>query len=350
MKYKVTYLAWRKGKKWRLVWHSGGARSERYFATEEEAQAYGEGKAHPARQVPIIRTRKEAKRGVCRALTVDELLDAYLARDGIREITRKADIYHAVHLRRLLGHRKAARLTEVDARAFMTMQRERGLRQTTVNRRVKILRAAYNWAVREGLLRTSPLAGLRLPYARSQRLLPPTPAELRQILEVAPPHIQRLVWLGYCTGARPGASELFRLPWSDVSEAAGAALMPCAAKRPGGADYRKIPLRSDLLDKLRAWRAEDGGCEWVINYHGRPVKNLGAAWRAALKRAGISRRITVYGLRHAFATETLRNGGDIRSVATIMDHSDPSMLLKVYQHILESQMKEAVEAPEGLAA
>ena len=90
MKYKVTYLAWRKGKKWRLVWHSGGARSERYFATEEEAQAYGEGKAHPARQVPIIRTRKEAKRGVCRALTVDELLDAYLARDGIREITRKA--------------------------------------------------------------------------------------------------------------------------------------------------------------------------------------------------------------------------------------------------------------------
>ena len=56
------------------------------------------------------------------------------------------------------------------------------------------------------MLRTSPLAGLRLPYARSQRLLPPTPDELRQILAVAPKHIQRLVWLGYCTGARPGPS------------------------------------------------------------------------------------------------------------------------------------------------
>ena len=353
MAYKVTYLAWRRGKKWRLAWRNGGERIERYFATEEEARAYAEEKSQAVlrERRRVARARKEAKRSVCRALTVDELLDAYLARDGIREITRKADIYHAVHLRRLLGHRRATRLTEADAKAFMVAQRERGLMQTTVNRRVKILRAAYSWAVREGMLRTSPLAGLRLPYARSQRLLPPTPAELRQILEVAPPHIQRLVWLGYCTGARPGPSELFRLTWSDVSGSAGAALMPCAAKRPGGADYRKIPLRSDLLDKLRAWRGEDGGCcEWVINYHGKPIRNLGAAWRAALKRAGITRRITVYGLRHAFATETIRNGGDIRSVATIMDHADPSMLLKVYQHILESQMRAAVEAPKGLAA
>ena len=278
MRYKITFLTWRKGKKWRLVLHSGGERSERYFNTEEEAQAYGEAKAHPAHQEKrIVRVRKETKRGTT-ALTVDELLDAYLARDGIREITRKADTYHAVHLRRALGHRKATRLTDADAKAFMVAQREKGLQQTTVNRRIKILRAAYNWAVREGLLRTSPLAGLRLPYARSQRLLPPTPDELRKILEVAPPHIQRLIWLAYCTGARPGPSELFRLTWSDISEAAGAALMPCAAKRPGGHDYRKIPLRSDLLEKLREWRAEDDSCEWVINYHGRPVKNLGAVW------------------------------------------------------------------------
>lgn len=351
MKSKVTFLAWRKGKKWRLVWYSGGERSERYFWSEEEAKAYAEEKSQPSRQTHrIIRERKESKRGMANALTVDGLLDIYLARDGIRESTRKADTYHAVPLRRALGHRKAARLTGADARAFMAAQRERGLKQTTINRRVKILRAAYNWAIREGLLRTSPLAGLRLPYARSQRLLPPTPAELRQILEVAPPHIQRLIWLGYCTGARPGPSELFRLTWADVSESAGAALMPCAAKRPGGHDYRKIPLRGDLLEKLRTWRAEDEGCEWVIHYHGKPIKNLGAAWRAALRRAGIARRITVYGLRHAFATETIRNGGDIRSVATIMDHADPSMLLKVYQHIHESQMRAAVEAPEGLAA
>lgn len=113
MKYKVTFLEWRKGKKWRLAWNKGGERLERYFSTEREAKAYVEQKTtHAGRERQrIVRVRKETKRGTT-ALTVDELLDAYLARDGIREITRKADAYHAVHLRRLLGYRKAARLTE----------------------------------------------------------------------------------------------------------------------------------------------------------------------------------------------------------------------------------------------
>ena len=91
MRYKITFLAWRKSKKWRLVLHSGGERSERYFNTEEEAQAYGEEKAHPTHQEKrIVRVRKETKRGT-NTLTVNGLLDAYLARDGIRESTRKAD-------------------------------------------------------------------------------------------------------------------------------------------------------------------------------------------------------------------------------------------------------------------
>ena len=129
MRYKVTFLAWRKGKKWRLAWYSGGERSERYFWSEEEARAYAEEKSRPSRPLQrILQEQKGAKRGgTVSALTVDELLDAYLARDGIREITRKADTYHAVHLRRLLGHRKATRLTEADAKAFMIAQRERGL-------------------------------------------------------------------------------------------------------------------------------------------------------------------------------------------------------------------------------
>lgn len=178
MAYKVTYLAWRRGKKWRLAWRNGGERIERYFATEEEARAYAEEKSQAVlrERRRVARARKEAKRSVCRALTVDELLDAYLARDGIREITRKADIYHAVHLRRLLGHRRATRLTEADAKAFMVAQRERGLMQTTVNRRVKILRAAYSWAVREGMLRSWPAPALcpltAPPPAHSRRTAP----------------------------------------------------------------------------------------------------------------------------------------------------------------------------------
>ena len=103
---------------------------------------------------------------------------------------------------------------------------------------------------------------------------------------------------------------------------------------------------------LDAYLARDGIREITRKadtYHAVHLRRL-LGHRKAARRAGITRRITVYGLRHAFATESIRAGGDIRSVAVVMDHSDPSMLLKVYQHILESQMRAAVEAPEGLAA
>lgn len=106
MRYRLTFLAWLKGKKWRLTWTKGGERAERYFATEQAAKAYIEQQAAHGGRERIAQARKGRKRGT-NTLTVDGLLDAYLARDGIREITRKADTYHAVHLRRALGHRKA---------------------------------------------------------------------------------------------------------------------------------------------------------------------------------------------------------------------------------------------------
>lgn len=191
----------------------------------------------------LKQARQKARRKAAAnaALTVDQLLDAYLARPNIRDNTRAADTYHAVHIRRLLGQRQAATLTAADVEAFMTAQRERGLMQTTINRRAKVLRAACNWAVEKRMLAVSPLVGLRLPHARSRRITPPTMTELRRVLAVAPEHIRRVIWLEMGTGARPGPSETLRLQWGLVAHEAGRMLMPCAAKRHDGHDYRYLP-------------------------------------------------------------------------------------------------------------
>ena len=68
------------------------------------------------------------------------------------------------------------------------------------------------------------------------------------------------------------------------------------------------------------------------------------AWRGALRRAGITRRIRPYDLRHAFATEAIAAGVDIGTVAKLMGHSSPMMLLKHYQHVMDSQKRAAIEA------
>ena len=63
-----------------------------------------------------------------------------------------------------------------------------------------------------------------------------------------------------------------------------------------------------------------------------------------MRRAGIKRRIRPYDLRHAFATYALAHGADIGAVSRIMGHTDASMILRVYQHVQETQKRQAVEA------
>lgn len=75
---------------------------------------------------------------------------------------------------------------------------------------------------------------------------------------------------------------------------------------------------------------------------------IGHAWHQARKAAGITRRITPYSLRHAMPTEALEHGADVKAVAEVMGHADPTMLLRVYQHTRYRLRKKAVNAAPGL--
>lgn len=81
--------------------------------------------------------------------------------------------------------------------------------QSTVHRRVSILRTAYGWAVRARLLLSNPLASLRIAKFRAQRIAPPSAKEARLLYDVATPYVQRVVAPGITTRARIDPSKLF---------------------------------------------------------------------------------------------------------------------------------------------
>ena len=75
-------------------------------------------------------------------------------------------------------------------------------------------------------------------------------------------------------------------------------------------------------------------------YKRQPLTESGAGQvvRIAAQNAGITKRVYPHLLRHSYATQWLRNGGNVISLQRVLGHSDLSMITGVYSlsliHIL----------------
>lgn len=178
-----------------------------------------------------------------------------------------------------------------------------------------------------------------------------TPATLdwvRAFMSCASPHLGAYALLMFLTGARP--SEALSLSWTSVNLTERSVLI----RDTKTGNERTAHLPDTLIVALANIKRVPGRGVFIY----QNTDDLMMAWDAACKRAGIQ-RLTPHCCRHGFATELLRRGVDVVTVAWLGGWKTPEHVFKTYGHALKNRQltdvltgtpltQEAVEVAESL--
>jgi len=263
-----------------------------------------------------------------------------------------------------IGGIALSRLTPVHVQSLLTSLENKGVsprgRQMTYDRLHRALGQAVQW----GLVPRNVCDAVTRPRAPRPTMQVLTPEQVKVLLTAA--HEDRfhaLYVLAVTTGLRQG--ELLGLQWGDVDLAAAVlhvrhALHEVAGRlwldEPKTAKARRtVDLSAVAVVALREHRermlTEGYLQEFVFcDSDGGPVRKSNLVRRSflpLLKRAGLQ-RIRFHDLRHTAATLLLLQGIHPKVVQERLGHSQISITLDTYSHVLPSMGREAAAKLDAL--
>ncbi len=229
------------------------------------------------------------------------------------------------------------------------------------------LRGALNQALTWGQLDRNPASRASLPQAPSAQISSPSVEQLAAILhdaEALHPQWTAMIALATVTGMRRG--EILALRWNDISAgvlnvrrsltytaATGTVEGPTKTRqaRKVALDHIGMAVVERQREALRE-AAETLGISHVANpflFFAEPdgattfhPDSITKVFRRLADAHGW-RELHFHSLRHFTATQLIAAGVDIRTVSGRLGHSDPSVTLRVYSHVLEAKDREAAE-------
>jgi integrase/recombinase XerD len=226
-----------------------------------------------------------------------------------------------------------------------------GMSSRSIARHVTTLRNFFRFLMEQGAMDSDPTA-LLAPPKHWQSL--PKYLNKQQLTDLmASPdrnHPQGLrdgamLEFLYATGLR--VSELCRVRVTDLERDLG--FVRVVGK---GNKHRIVPVGQAALRAVDAYLGS--GRPRLLKGRASPslfVSNRGAAmtrqafWKLLAgygKKAGIFHNLTPHVLRHTFATHLLEGGADLRSVQTMLGHTDISTT-QIYTHVMRSRLRKTVD-------
>jgi integrase len=286
-------------------------------------------------------------------VTIAAARDAFLAFVAMEGRALNTRARYAAELRTFLNFCEARKITRLSRVMPLVVDAYRAERRktcspSTVFMETMVVRQLLRWCQSRRLIAVNPLAGYRVPKVISKKRPSPKLEDVRAILSVAPPRLQRILATLAFAGLRIGELRQLRVDDVDLTEG-----WIRVESREGAETKthrsRKIPIHPVLREILKEQRSSG---PWFFRTarsgvnpeDSQPIapRKINKQFQRAAAAMGLpvglkDNGYTIHSLRHFFETFTVNSRIPQPVVDTWMGHQGVRSMGKVYYELADAE-------------
>ncbi len=237
-------------------------------------------------------------------------------------------------------------VTDEEIKTYIKYMQEIGKKTSTISRGLASIRSFYQYETKCKITKNDPTEGVQSPKIEKRVPSVLTSKEVALLLD-QPKNVdlkgtrdKAMLEFAYATGMR--VTEIISLNIDDIDLDRGYATCK------GGKRERTVPLGNMSLKALKDYVLnarnimirDENEKALFVNVNGQRLTRQGF-WKIIKyykDQAHIEKDITPHVLRHSFATHLLQNGADLKSIQTMLGHSD-ILSTQIYMQFQDETLK-----------
>ena len=241
---------------------------------------------------------------------------------------------------------KYTELTDEGIKTYINHMQEIGKKPSTISRGLASIRSFYQYETKNKTINSDPTDGIQSPKIEKRVPSVLTSNEVALLLD-QPKNVdlkgtrdKAMLEFAYATGMR--VTEIISLNVEDINLETGYATCK------NGKKERTVPigemslkaLKDYMLNARHTMIKDDNEKALFVNVNGQRLTRQGF-WKIIKyykEQAHIDKDITPHVLRHSFATHLLQNGADLKSIQTMLGHSD-ILSTQIYMQFQDESLK-----------
>ena len=238
------------------------------------------------------------------------------------------------------------KITDEGIKKYIGYMQEIGKKPSTISRGLASIRSFYQYETKNKSVENDPTEGIQSPKIKKRVPNVLTSNEVALLLE-QPKDVdlkgirdKAMLEFAYATGMR--VTEIISLNVEDVNLDTG--YVTCKS----GKKERIVPvgnmslkaLKEYMLNARKTLIKDENEKALFVNVNGQRLTRQGI-WKIIKfykEQAHIEKDITPHVLRHSFATHLLQNGADLKSIQTMLGHSD-ILSTQIYMQFQDETLK-----------